>query len=116
MSDNKDLSGKRMNHGTPSENRGCIKISAPAPVANLVCGFDILVMALNDPYDIIEMSLVDEPVITIKHADEFNLPHDPSKNVAGAALTALQEAYGRKIGFELVITKSIKPGSGLGSS
>ncbi len=93
-----------------------IKISAPATVANLVCGFDILGMALNDPNDIMEVSLLDEPVIRIKHADDYDLPVEPAKNVAGAALMALQEACENKIGFEVVINKHIKPGSGLGSS
>ena len=93
-----------------------VKISAPATVANLVCGFDILGMALNDPQDIMEVSLLDEPVIRIKHSDGFDLPVEPEKNVAGAALLALQDAYERKIGFEVLIDKCIKPGSGLGSS
>jgi len=93
-----------------------VKVLAPATVANLVCGFDILGMALNDPQDIMEMSLLDEPVIKIKHADEYDLPVAPEKNVAGASLLALREAYNKKIGFEVTITKCIKPGSGLGSS
>ncbi len=93
-----------------------IKVSAPATVANLVCGFDILGMALNDPQDAMEISLLDEPVIRIKHADGFDLPVEPAKNVAGAALLALQEAYENKVGFEVLIDKCIKPGSGLGSS
>jgi homoserine kinase len=93
-----------------------VKILAPATVANLVCGFDILGMALSDPQDIMEMRLVDEPVIKINHADEYDLPVAPEKNVAGASLLALREAYNKKIGFEVTITKCIKPGSGLGSS
>jgi homoserine kinase len=93
-----------------------VKISAPATVANLVCGFDILGMALNDPQDIMDVKLLDEPVIKIKHADDFDLPVEPEKNVAGAALLALQEAHKSKIGFEVLIDKCIKPGSGLGSS
>ena len=35
-----------------------IKIAVPATVANLVCGFDILGMALNDPCDIMELELI----------------------------------------------------------
>jgi homoserine kinase len=93
-----------------------IKISAPATVANLVCGFDILGMALNDPNDIMEVTLLDEPEIRIKHSDDYDLPVEPAKNVAGAALLALLEACHKKIGFEVVISKHIKPGSGLGSS
>jgi len=93
-----------------------VTVHSPGTVANLVCGFDILGMALNDPNDIMEVSLLDEPVIRIKHADNYDLPVEPAKNVAGAALLALLEACDGKIGFEVVINKYIKPGSGLGSS
>src|SRR5205814_7733271 len=93
-----------------------VRISAPATVANLVCGFDILGMALNDPQDFMEVTLVDEPVIRIKHADDYGLPIEPEKNVAGVSLLAFQDASEKKIGFEITITISIKPGSGLGSS
>ena len=93
-----------------------IKIAAPATVANLVCGFDVLGMALNDPQDIMQLSLSNEPGLRIKHIDGYDLPTEPSKNVAGAGLLALMEEYDKKIGFDLVIDKCIKPGSGLGSS
>lgn len=93
-----------------------IKIVAPATVANLVCGFDVLGMALDDPQDIIEMSLNDTGTIRISHNDDYNLPLEPEHNVAGAALLALQQECTPGIGFDLCITKLIKPGSGLGSS
>ena len=93
-----------------------IKIAVPATVANLVCGFDILGMALNDPNDIMELELIDEPIINIKHTDDYNLPEAADKNVAGVALKALMEEYGKKIGFNVIVHKNIKPGSGLGSS
>ena len=94
-----------------------VKIIAPATVANLVCGFDVLGMALNDPQDIMELHLSDEPGIRIKHTDGYNLPTEPAQNVAGAGLIALMQEYGdKKIGFDLTVNKSIKPGSGLGSS
>jgi len=112
-----------------------IKIKAPATVANMVCGFDILGFAVNNPYDEMEMRLVnrisnqsggddnsdsvDKAAITIINIDDYNLPTDPEKNVAGAALLALIEEYTgnfSKIGFEVKINKLIKPGSGVGSS
>ena len=93
-----------------------IKIKAPATVANMVCGFDILGFAVNDPYDAMEMRLVETPGITIINIDDYNLPTDPEKNVAGAALLALMEEYGKPVGFEVKINKLIKPGSGVGSS
>jgi homoserine kinase len=93
-----------------------IKIAVPATVANLVCGFDILGMALNDPNDLMELELLDEPIINIKHTDDYNLPEQASQNVAGVALQALMEEYGNNIGFNVIVHKNIKPGSGLGSS
>lgn len=93
-----------------------IRVEAPATVANLVCGFDILGMALEGPFDIMEMSLSRDPGIRIVHTDGYDLPSDPAQNVAGAALLDLLQAYGQPVGVDLSITKQIKPGSGLGSS
>ncbi len=92
-----------------------IKIKAPATVANMVCGFDILGFAVNNPYDEMEMRMVarcvdqsrsdkpsgslnkadrvDKAAITIINIDDYNLPTDPEKNVAGAALIAMIEEY-----------------------
>jgi homoserine kinase len=101
---------------TPSGIRS-VKIIAPATVANLVCGFDVLGMALNDPQDIMELSLSEEPGIRIKHIDGYDLPTEPAQNVAGAGLIALMQEYENKnVGFDLIVDKCIKPGSGLGSS
>jgi homoserine kinase len=93
-----------------------VKVYSPATVANLVCGFDILGMALDHPQDEMELLLSDEPGIRIKHIDGYKLPTEPEKNVAGAALLALLDEYDKAIGFDLTINKIIKPGSGLGSS
>ena len=93
-----------------------IKVLAPATIANLVCGFDILGMALKEPYDEMTLSLKNEPGIIIKHTDEYNLPEEANQNVSGVALQALMEEYKKPLGFNLVIHKNIKPGSGLGSS
>ncbi|MEP6677601.1 MAG: homoserine kinase [Ferruginibacter sp.] len=92
-----------------------ITIQSPGTVANLVCGFDILGLALNDPFDIMTLKLLDEPKLIIHHEDDYGLPTQPEKNVAGVALLALMEKM-PEIGFELTINKQIKPGSGLGSS
>jgi homoserine kinase len=93
-----------------------VTIQSPATVANLVCGFDILGMALDQPYDLMEVRLLDEPGIIITSKDGFPLPSDPAKNTAGAPLIAMLEELDRPIGFEVIISKQIKPGSGIGSS
>lgn len=93
-----------------------IKLKVPATVANLVCGFDILGMAVHEPYDEMELKLLDTPEIIIRHEDPFGLPEEPSKNVAGIVLLKIQEHLKLTNGFEVTIRKHIKPGSGLGSS
>ena len=101
--------------GDRSDNRGCV-VHCPATIANLVCGFDILGLALEAPYDIMEVSFKDEPGITLSSSAAYNLPTIPEDNVAGASLLALMEAYEKPVGFHVYIDKQIKPGSGLGSS
>jgi homoserine kinase len=93
-----------------------VQVYAPATVANLVCGFDVLGMALHRPDDVMTLTLKEEPGITIEHTDIYQLPTEPEKNVAGAALLAMLEELDHPPGFHLVTDKRIKPGSGLGSS
>ena len=93
-----------------------IKIKSPGTVANLVCGFDILGLALNEPADKMELSLLDKPEVIIYNRDNYNLPTDPVKNVAGVVLLSIMEKTGGNIGFSLTIEKHIMPGSGIGSS
>lgn len=93
-----------------------LNVFAPATVANLVCGFDVLGMAIQQPQDLMTVTLRSEPGMTIRHTDGYNLPTEPEKNVAGAALLALMEEYKQEAGFDISIEKCIKPGSGLGSS
>lgn len=93
-----------------------VKVYAPATVANVVCGFDCLGFAINMPFDEITARLTDEKELKIKHLDNFNLPTDPNRNVAGKAALALLDAIGYSAGIKLEIKKGIKPGSGIGSS
>lgn len=93
-----------------------ITIHAPGTVANLVCGFDILGLALNEPYDVMEFRLRDEPGVIIHNRDTYNLPTEPEQNVAGVVLLAALEKAGSSRGIEVWIEKRIKPGSGIGSS
>jgi homoserine kinase len=95
---------------------GRIKVHSPGTVANLVCGFDILGLALSEPYDIMELTLLEEPKVVIRNKDNFNLPTEPEKNVAGVVLLSVMERMNNTIGFEVEIEKHIKPGSGIGSS
>src|SRR5579863_9460957 len=93
-----------------------VTVQCPATVANLVCGFDILGMALLAPFDLMEVHLLEEPAIRVSSRDGFPLPTDPALNTAGAPLLAMLEELDKPLGFEVIIDKKIKPGSGIGSS
>jgi len=73
-------------------------------------------MAVNEPCDEMEFRLLDRPELIIHHTDEYGLPEDPEKNVAGVVLLKMMEHLKTNQGFEVTIHKNIKPGSGLGSS
>jgi len=93
-----------------------VKVKSPATVANIVCGFDILGLCLDTPYDEFTVSISDEVGVTIDNIDEYNLPTDATQNVSGVALLKILEQEKDIKGFHIVSKKIIKPGSGIGSS
>ncbi len=97
-----------------------IRIFAPATVANLSCGFDVLGCCLDTVGDEMIISLIDEPDVRITKIDGADLPLDAEKNVASVAVMALLEDYKKdykkEVGVDIEIYKKIKAGSGIGSS
>jgi len=93
-----------------------VTVHSPGTVANLVCGYDILGLCLHNPYDVMQVRLLDERKVIMGTTDGFDLPTDPLKNTAGKPLLQMLEKIEDNVGFEVIITKNIKPGSGLGSS
>lgn len=93
-----------------------VTIQAPATIANLVCGFDVLGLCIDSPYDVMEVMLLDEKKVVIEDASGYALPADPAQNTAGAPLLAMLEELEGEVGFKVIIHKNIKPGSGIGSS
>ncbi len=93
-----------------------LKVFAPATVANLSCGFDVLGCCLDTVGDemIIRKNQLNE--VRITRITGQDLPKDIEKNVAGVAVTALLENLESSQGFDIEIHKKIKPGSGIGSS
>ncbi|MDX2162516.1 MAG: homoserine kinase [bacterium] len=92
---------------------------APATVANLGVGFDILGLALREPGDTIRAEWSSVPGITIAaiHGDAGKLPLDPLKNTACvAAASVLKLVDAAEHGIALTIHKGLPAASGLGSS
>ena len=93
-----------------------VKLKAPASVANLVCGFDILGLCLEAPFDVMEVKRLNGKKLVIINGENTALPTEPGLNTAGAALLEMLGELTDDTGFEVTIQKNIKPGSGLGSS
>jgi len=93
-----------------------IKIFAPATIANLVCGFDVIGLALNNPSDEILLKRSNKSGISILKIDGADFPLDTNKNVCLVSLQEFINECPYPIGFEIEILKKIKPGSGIGSS
>lgn len=96
-----------------------VKVFAPASVANVACGFDILGFALNEPGDEIIARPNQSKGLTITKitGDKGKLPYEVESNTAGfAALKLLEHLDNLDQGIELEIHKKMPFGSGLGSS
>ncbi len=110
-----DLQSSPLGAGGQTSLQG-VRAFAPATVANIVCGFDILGLCLNNPCDEFTIEISNEPGVQIYNDDDFDLPTEAEKNVSGAALLALLEEARDIKGFILTSKKNIMPGSGIGSS
>jgi homoserine kinase len=93
-----------------------IKIFAPASVANVSCGFDVLGFCLDPVGDEMIIRKTKTPGVKISKILGQNLPLEVKKNVAGVAAEAMLYENPSTFGFEIEIHKKIKPGSGIGSS
>ncbi len=91
---------------------------APASMANLGIGFDILGLALSKRGDTVRAVYCDEPGVRIAaiHGDDGLLPRDPAKNTASVAAMAFLEQINATWGVDLHISKGLPLASGLGSS
>ncbi len=96
-----------------------VRVFAPASVANVAVGYDILGFALEGPGDEIRARIVEEPGLRIQkiRGDQGRLPLAINKNTAGYAAWKVLEHLGETDrGIELEIIKHMPFGSGLGSS
>lgn len=96
-----------------------IKVFAPATVANVVCGYDVLGFAVNEPGDEVIMKLTEGSGIRITKitGDEGRLPLDPKKNTVSASVQHYLNHIGKPdVGVEIELHKKMPIGSGLGSS
>ncbi len=77
-----------------SKNKTGIKVFAPASVANVACGFDVLGFAIEKPGDEIIVRHSDSPGLKITKITGGKLPYEVERNTAGYAALKLLEYLG----------------------
>ncbi len=93
-----------------------VTVFAPATIANLGCGFDVMGMALDEVGDVLKMSAEDGDGLNIKNSCGIPLPSDKEKNVITPVVRAFLAKLGRTAQINIDVITKIYPGSGIGSS
>lgn len=98
-----------------------VRVFAPATVANVAVGYDILGFAINRPGDEIvarfNPELTGLKITAITGTGDKQLPYEVLDNTAGVAAYTLLKHLGKDdVGIELEVHKRMPFGSGLGSS
>lgn len=93
-----------------------VRVFAPASIANMGCGFDIIGFTLDEVGDILEMTMTEGDGITIENESGVPLPEDIHKNVVTPVISKFLDIMDRKAHIDVKIVRKIYPGSGIGSS
>ncbi|RPA70084.1 homoserine kinase [Cyclobacteriaceae bacterium YHN15] len=91
---------------------------APATVANVSCGFDILGFAIDSLGDKVKVKLTGDTGLRVVEiqGDSGKLPFESEKNTCSVAIQAMLDRMGVKPGIEISLYKGLPLGSGMGSS
>lgn len=95
-----------------------VRIFAPATVANVACGYDIMGFAVHEPGDEVEMVLHETGDVTITDifGDKGKLPRQADRNTVGIVVQHYLSALNLPYGASITLHKNMPLGSGLGSS
>lgn len=95
-----------------------IKVFAPATVANVACGFDVLGFAVDNPGDEVILKLKSSPGVKITSitGDEGRLSKDAARNTVGVSINHFLHRIQSRQGISVELNKKMPLGSGLGSS
>ena len=95
-----------------------VAVFAPATVANVASGFDVLGFAVEEPGDLAELRKTESKVVRIREiaGDDGRLPRETDRNTASVAVEEFLRALGHPFGIDIYLEKRMPLRSGLGSS
>ena len=94
-------------------------VIAPSSLSNLGPGFDVFGLALQEPYDVIEVQRTERGEVVIESIVGLGaegIPKDPSRNSAGVSAKQVLDRARAEFGVSIRIEKGVRPCSGIGSS
>ncbi len=93
------------------------RVFAPATIANLGSGFDVLGIAIAQPGDVVVAERQPAPGLCFSvRTTHPDVPVDPQSNVAGYVTMLMLEEFHPPFGVKMLLDKRMPIGSGLGSS
>ncbi len=96
-----------------------VRVTAPATIANLGPGYDVIGLALDEPRDFVEASLEIKggDFVEVEGVGAESISCEPNKNSAIVAGRAVLEKAGKTdLYLRMRVVKGVPPRSGLGSS
>ena len=94
-----------------------VKAYAPATIANLTAGFDMLGVALDKPGDFVTAKRIAEGVFRFSVETTFaDIPTTQEKNIAAQVALQMLDTLKPTFGVEMILHKMMPVGSGMGSS
>ena len=95
-----------------------IQLKSCATVANLSCGFDVLGLSINEPYDEITISKSNDKSVKLEILESVydDIPSEVEKNTGGVPAKLILNDFKLDFGFNIKIKKGIPLCGGLGSS
>jgi homoserine kinase len=95
-----------------------VQVFAPATVANVASGFDVLGFALERPGDVVHLRRRETPGVEVVaiEGDGGRLPREAARNTAAVAAGGFLKRLDLPFGLELTLYKGMPMSSGLGSS
>src|SRR6185436_18775092 len=89
-----------------------VRAFAPATVANVCCGFDILGFAIADIGDEVEVRFSDSPGVKMIeiNGDNGKLPMEPAKNTCTVAVQSYLNTLGKKVDIDIILDKKLPLG------
>jgi homoserine kinase len=94
-----------------------VRVFAPATIANLGSGFDVLGIAIDRPGDVVVARRISKPGLNFSVQTEHqDVPTDARHNVAAHVARLMLTQLRPRFGIQMTLHKQMPIGSGLGSS